>query len=88
MTTSAAQGRRHPSTLYLANAVLDQLGTAQVELDQHVVTGLNGRCTACDELEPCFTRRTISTLFASYQRLPSRRPGLAGGHFICGRRIA
>ena len=73
---------------YLSRTVLDHLDQAQAELDQHVVTALTGRCVGCDEMEPCATRRRISATFAPHQRLPVRRPGLAGGHFIRGRRIA
>lgn len=76
------------STVYLSNAVLDQLEGLQTELDRHLVTAASGRCAGCDELEPCTARRTISATFANYRQLPARRPGLAGGHFIKRQRIA
>jgi hypothetical protein len=63
---------------YLALAVMDQLDAAQAELERHVVTGLDGRCAGCRELEPCPERGRLEAVFARYGRLPVRRPGVTG----------
>ena len=64
-------------TTYLSTALADQLAAAQGEVDRHVVTGRDGRCRSCGEIEPCRARKAASAMFARYGRLPRRRPGLA-----------
>jgi hypothetical protein len=64
-------------TTYLARTVLDQLEHAQAEVDRHVAAGIDGRCLSCGEEQPCTGLLTANQTFASYERLPTRRPGLA-----------
>jgi hypothetical protein len=61
---------------YLTTAALDQLAQAQAELEQHLVTGPDGRCLGCHQIEPCTTRARTEAVFAHYGRLPQRRPGV------------
>jgi hypothetical protein len=61
---------------YLANAVRDQLDQAQAELERHLVTGADGRCLGCGQVEPCAVRGHIEAVFRQYGRLPQRRPGV------------
>jgi hypothetical protein len=63
---------------YLAVAAVDQLDQAQAALEHHVVTGLDGRCVGCRDLEPCRERGRLEAVFARYGRLPVRRPGVTG----------
>jgi hypothetical protein len=63
-------------TAYLSRTVLDYLDEAQVELERHLVIGLDGRCLACREIEPCGERVRTSGVFARYRQLPQRRPGM------------
>ncbi len=63
---------------YLAAAVIHELDQAQATLEQHIVTGPDGRCRGCAELEPCGTRAHVQALFVQYGRLPRRRPGATG----------
>jgi hypothetical protein len=62
---------------YLSVGVVDLLAAAQHQVDQHVVSGRDGRCVDCGEVEPCVGRQAASALFARYGLLPARRPGLA-----------
>jgi hypothetical protein len=64
--------------LYRAIAVMDQLEAAQAELERHLVTGLDGRCRSCGDLEPCRERGRLEAVFALYNELPRRRPGVTG----------
>ncbi len=61
---------------YLATAALEQLDLAQAELEQHLVTGPDGRCEGCGGVEPCRARVRLEAVFALYGRLPKRRPGV------------
>jgi hypothetical protein len=61
---------------YLSRATLDLLARAQVVIDQHVFT-VRGFCAGCREPAPCAPRQAASSVFARYQQLPRRRPGLA-----------
>jgi hypothetical protein len=56
---------------YLADHVRQQL---QEELERHLVTGLDGRCTACGDPEPCRRRYELSAAFFACGVLPRRRP--------------
>jgi len=62
---------------YLSSDVVVRLAEAQRDVDRHVVTGRDGRCRACGEMEPCTSRLSAAALFARYGLLPVRRPGLA-----------
>jgi hypothetical protein len=62
---------------YLSIALADRLTAAQGEVDRHIVTGRDGRCRSCGEIEPCLARRVAAAMLAQYGRLPHRRPGLA-----------
>jgi hypothetical protein len=64
-------------TTYLAGTALNQVEHAQTEVDRHVAAGLDGRCLSCGEEQPCTGLRTANETFARYERLPTRRPGLA-----------
>jgi hypothetical protein len=64
------------TTTYLGQVAREQLDRAQAELEQHLVTGLDGQCVACGELEPCGARVRLAAVFARYHRLPRRRPGV------------
>jgi hypothetical protein len=55
---------------------LEHLDRAQAELERHLVTGLDGRCTGCRQVEPCAERARIEAVFIEYGRLPKRRPGV------------
>jgi hypothetical protein len=55
---------------YLAEHVRQQL---QEELERHLVTGLDGRCTACGNPEPCRRRYELSAAFFACGVLPKRR---------------
>jgi hypothetical protein len=57
---------------------MDQLEAAQAELERHLVTGLDGRCRSCGDLEPCRERGRLEAVFALYNELPRRRPGVTG----------
>jgi hypothetical protein len=50
--------------IYLAEHVRQHL---QEELERHLVTGLNGRCTACGDPEPCRRRGEWDHRPASYR---------------------
>ncbi|MEN3308389.1 MAG: hypothetical protein V7603_4591 [Micromonosporaceae bacterium] len=65
-------------TTYLARSALARLEEAQQQIDRHVVRGRDGRCPRCGETEPCSRRNAASAVFARYDCLPRRRPGLAG----------
>lgn len=66
------------TTTYLGAVANEQLDQAQAEVDRHVVVGLDGRCIACREVQPCSALQRASRTFAGYGRLPVRRPGMAG----------
>ena len=61
---------------YLAEAAIQYLDEAQAELERHLVTRPDGRCTSCGGVEPCRTRERLGSVFALYGRLPKRRPGV------------
>jgi hypothetical protein len=63
-------------TTYLSGAALNQLQEAQAELEQHLVSGADGRCICCRELEPCASRQRVHALFTQYGRLPRRTAGM------------
>jgi hypothetical protein len=63
---------------YVAASARAQLDQAQAELERHLVTGLDGRCQACGDLEPCRERGRLEEVFARYDELPRRRPGVTG----------
>jgi hypothetical protein len=63
-------------TAYLSRTALDRLEQAQVELERHLVTGPDGRCSGCQQTEPCAARAQAQAVFAQYGRLPERRPGV------------
>lgn len=65
------------SQLYLSRVALDELDQAQVELDEHLPAGGDGRCLACREEVPCVKREAAALVFRRYATLPKRRPGLA-----------
>jgi hypothetical protein len=65
------------TTTYLAAAAREQLDQAQAEIDRHVAAGLDGRCLACGEEQPCAALRLAHRTFRTYGRLPMRRAGLA-----------
>ena len=65
------------ATIYLSGVALERLACAQEEVDRHVAAGLDGRCLACGEVQPCSGLITAYRTFAKYARLPARRPGLA-----------
>jgi len=64
--------------MYVASSARARLNEAQAELERHLVTGLDGRCKACGDLEPCRERECLSAVFAGYDELPRRRPGATG----------
>jgi len=61
---------------YLSAAALEQIDQAQAELEWHLVTRPDGRCTTCGGVEPCRARVRLEAVFALYGRLPRRRPGV------------
>jgi hypothetical protein len=61
------------TTTYLARGVLDELDQAQAVIDRHLVG-----CVVCGTSRPCDERRVADRVFLRYERLPRRRPGLAG----------
>jgi hypothetical protein len=61
---------------YLAHGAVQQLDEAQAELERHLVTRPDGRCTGCGGVEPCRERVRLGAVFALYGRLPKRRPGV------------
>jgi hypothetical protein len=63
-------------TTYLSGTALVQLDHAQAELERHLVTGVDGRCASCRELEPCGARVQLHAVFAQYGRLPKRTAGV------------
>jgi hypothetical protein len=64
--------------MYLTASARDLLNEAQVELERHLVTGLDGRCRSCGDLEPCRERSRLEAVFTLYGELPRRRPGVTG----------
>lgn len=65
------------ATTYLGTAALEQLDQAQADVNQHVAAGVDGRCLACGEVQPCNPLQRASSTFFKYGRLPARTPGLA-----------
>ena len=65
------------TTTYLAGHALEQLARAQAVVDRHLAAGVDGRCLTCGQLEPCDARNRASAVFARYNQMPHRRPGLA-----------
>jgi hypothetical protein len=63
---------------YLTASVRAHLDETQAELERHLVTGLDGRCRSCGHLEPCQERGRLEDVFARYDELPRRRPGVTG----------
>jgi hypothetical protein len=63
---------------YLAASVREHLNEVQMELDLHLVTGPDGRCRSCGDVEPCRERGRLEAVFARYDELPRRRPGMTG----------
>ena len=61
---------------YLASTGLERLDQAQAELERHLVTGPDGRCSGCGQVEPCAERGRLEAVFALYGQLPKRRPGV------------
>ncbi|OLB76544.1 MAG: hypothetical protein AUI14_18385 [Actinobacteria bacterium 13_2_20CM_2_71_6] len=53
-----------------------ELHNAQAEIERHLVTGPDGRCLTCGEIEPCTGRVRAGRVFASRGLLPKRRPGI------------
>lgn len=68
---------------YLSRGALALLDQAQAALELHLVTGVDGRCLGCCEPEPCAERTRMSALFARYERLPRRRPGITKAGLRC-----
>ena len=64
-------------TTYLSAAVRDLLDRAQADVDHHITAGRDGRCLACDRVQPCPALEAAHATFARFGRLPVRRPGLA-----------
>lgn len=50
------------------------LDDAQQVIDAHVATGIDGRCRACGDLDPCEPREEAAVLFRLYERYPQRKP--------------
>lgn len=65
------------ATIYIGVAVREQL---QAELEQHLVSGRDGRCVGCGEVEPCRRRAEPGEMFWRYGVLPRRRPGYLTSH--------
>jgi hypothetical protein len=63
-------------TTYLSTAARDQIDQAQAALEQHLVTGPDGRCTGCLQVEPCVERGRLAAVLGQYGQLPKRRPGM------------
>ncbi len=61
-------------TTYLSRAILDQLHQAQHIVDHHLV-----QCPMCRHKRACAQRADAERVFAKYQRLPRRTPGLTLG---------
>ena len=66
------------TTIRRAIPTLERLDQAQAVVDRHIASGLDGRCLACGQEEPCPARAHASATFAEYGRLPRRTPGLTG----------
>jgi hypothetical protein len=52
-----------------------QLSEAQADLDQHVMSCVNGMCAVCRVPAPCPPRRAASAVFARWHHLPHRVAG-------------
>jgi hypothetical protein len=63
---------------YVSASARAQLDQAQADLERHLVTGLDGCCRSCGDLEPCRERGRLGAVFARYDELPRRRPGVTG----------
>jgi hypothetical protein len=59
------------TTTYLSTAVLLQLDRAQTVINRHLV-----ECVVCGTSKPCVERQSADAIFARYQRLPKRQPGM------------
>jgi hypothetical protein len=62
-------------SLFLSNAVIEELRAAQVQLNRHTGSSGDGRCLACSEDDPCAIRRAALRVFGRYGLLPRRWPG-------------
>ena len=40
--------------------------TVLIQLERHLVTGVDGRCAACGGVEPCRARVRLEAMFAQY----------------------
>jgi hypothetical protein len=63
------------TTVYLGQAAQDQIHTAQLTIDAHVLNATTGRCLPCRTDWPCRPATEALTALDRYRRLPRRRPG-------------
>jgi hypothetical protein len=63
------------ATVYLSNAVRDQVAAAQEEFDAHVPLSASGLCRSCQDEGPCACQLRAERALARYGRLPRRTPG-------------
>jgi hypothetical protein len=71
------------ATTYVGEA--QQLAIAQQALDKHVVSSTTGLCLACRVPGPCLRRETAAVIFARFERLPRRVPGLSRRELVGAR---
>jgi hypothetical protein len=71
------------TTTYAGEA--QQLAIAQRALDQHVVSSVTGLCVVCRVPGPCLRRETAAVVFARFERLPRRVPGLSRPELVGAR---
>jgi len=71
-------------SLFLSEAVRDELRAAQVQLDRHTGSSADGRCVACAEDDPCSLRRAALRVFGHYGVLPRRWPGASRPDRVAG----
>jgi hypothetical protein len=64
---------------YLTSAAIDQIDHAQAVINHHLAD-----CLECCANRPCTGRREADAVFARYQRLPRRTPGLSGAGKLGG----
>jgi hypothetical protein len=64
-------------TVYTSTArvLIDQV---QATIDEHTISGADGRCVACHVSGPRLPRRDALYVLAAWHQLPQRHPGATG----------
>ena len=58
-----------------ARVLIDQV---QATIDEHTISGADGRRVACHVTGPCLPRRDALYVLAAWQQLPQHHPGAPG----------